>query len=84
MERAGTCIACHQDLPDGDIALTMITTAGSILDMVPHSDEEHANLLNQDINWAARTRLLTPILLFVIGFMIFIIFRQRRRLKKQN
>ena len=81
MERAGTCIACHQDLPDGDAAIKMITTAGDLVDMVPHSDEEHAKLLNQDINWAARTRLIAPVILIVFGLLIYVIWRQRRKLK---
>lgn len=82
MERAGTCIACHKDLPDGDMAISMITAAGSLLDMVPHSDEEHAKLLNQDINWAARTRLITPVILIVLSILIYIIWRQRKKLKQ--
>ena len=82
MERIGTCIACHKDLPNGDAALTMITTVGDLLDMVPHSDEEHAKLLNQDINWAARTRLIAPVVLLVFGLLIYIILKQYKKLKR--
>ena len=82
MERVGVCISCHQDLPNGDAALTMITTAGEILDMVPHSDAEHAKLLRADINWAARTRILAPVVLLVLAGMLLIIFRQRKKLKQ--
>lgn len=76
------CIACHKDLPDGDAALKLITTAGSLLDMVPHSDKEYAKLLNADINWAARTRLLTPLGILVGAVLLLIIYRQRKQLKK--
>ncbi len=82
MERVGTCIACHQDLPDGDAAISIITTAGGMLNMVPHTDEEHAKLLNQDINWAARTRLLSPLIIVAFAALIFVIYRQRKKIKK--
>jgi len=61
--------------------LSLITTAGEILDMVPHSDEEHAKLLRKDINWAARTRILAPLILLVLVGMLLIIIRQRKKLK---
>ena len=81
MERIGTCIACHKDLPDGDAAMSTITTVGDLLKMVPHSDAEHAKLLNQDINWAARTRLIAPVILIVFVVLIIIILKQRKKLK---
>ncbi len=78
MERVGVCIACHQDIPDGNMAMSMITTAGDKLGMVPHSDIEHSALLNSDINWAAWTRILIPIFVFLaLGFWFL-----KRRLKK--
>jgi hypothetical protein len=83
MERIGTCIACHKDLPNGDAAMSMITTVGDLLKMVPHSDEEHTKLLNQDINWAARTRLIAPVILIIFGLLIYVIWRQRRILKQK-
>ncbi len=83
MERVGVCIACHKDLPNGDVALSMITKAGDVLNMVPHGTKEHMNLLNSDINWAARTRILAPIIALIILIMGYIIWRQRKKLKKK-
>ncbi len=82
MERLGTCIACHKDLPNGNAALSTITTVGELLKMVPHSDAEHAKLLNKDIIWAAQTRLIAPIVLLIFAFLIFIIYKQRKKLNK--
>lgn len=81
MERVGVCIGCHQDLPDGDMAIQLIATGGDIIGMIPHSDEEHAKLLNHDIKWAAWTKVLTPLFILLIGFLLFIIFRQRKKIK---
>jgi len=49
--------------------------------MVPHSDEEHSELLNRDLNWTAATRLLTPL---IIGFLIMasVVLYWRKKRKK--
>ncbi len=83
VERVGVCIACHQDLPNGDAAMSMITKAGDVLKMTPHGTEEHMNLLNSDINWAARTRILAPFILALLFIMAYIIWKQRKKLRKK-
>ena len=79
MERVGTCIACHKDIPDGNLSMRAITSAGDMLGMSPHSDKEHADLLNNDINFAASVKVFAPILLFFIALIWF--FRRRRKRK---
>ena len=81
MERVGVCIACHKDLPDGDIAMSILSTTGEFLGMVPHGTQAHMDLLNSDINWAARTRLLAPIIVLIIFLMGVVIWRQRKNIK---
>ncbi len=79
MERAGVCIACHKDIPNGNLAMSMITAAGDQLGMVPHSDMEHSALLNSDINWAAWTRILIPVLIFLgLGFWFWKKWRKNK------
>ncbi len=70
MERVGVCIACHKDIPDGNLAIKTIVKAGGILNMSPHFDEEHSKLLNSDIMLAAYVRLLGPVVLVlvIVGF----------------
>jgi decaheme cytochrome c component MtrC/MtrF-like protein len=83
MERVGVCISCHQDIPDGNLSMLAITSAGEMLGMVPHSDKEHSDLLNSDINWAATTRLLAPILGGSMLLMIIYIIYLRRKARKK-
>ncbi len=47
--------------------------------MPPHSDKEHADLLNNDINFAASVKVFAPILLFFIALIWF--FRRRKKRK---
>ena len=82
MERVGTCIACHQELPNGDVAVSMITSAAEFIDMVPHSDKEHATILRQDILLAAWVKILAPILLLLAIFLYF--WFRRKRMKKNQ
>jgi len=83
MERVGTCIACHQELPNGDVAVSMITSAAKFMDMAPHSDKEHASILRQDIILAAWVKILGPLLLLLAIFLYFW-FRRRRGRRKRN
>ena len=82
MERVGICIACHQDIPDGNLFIEMITTAGDKLNMTPHFDEEHAKLINNDIKLAAVIKIITPPLLFLIGLLVFFYLRKKRKIIK--
>jgi len=72
MERAGTCIACHQHIPDGDVFVKMITTAGNMTDFTPHSDEEHSKLLSRDIRLVVYFQILTPIVLVILLLYLYI------------
>ncbi len=82
MERVGVCIACHQDIPDGNMAMRLITTVGDIAGMKPHGTKEHMALLESDINWVAITRILAPLLVLLLIILIWIIIKQRKKLKK--
>jgi len=83
MERVGVCISCHSDIPNGSISMKMISSAGKLLDMNPHSDAEHSALINSDINWAATTRLLVPLLL-LLAFAAWFFTRSRRRKRNRK
>jgi len=76
MERIGVCIACHQNIPDGDIFTKMITTAGDVAGFTPHTDEEHSRLLNRDIKLVVYLQILIP--LIIISVLIVIWFRKRK------
>jgi len=75
MERVGTCIACHQEIPDGNLAVSALVRTGRLLNMNPHSDAEHASLLNRDLKLAATVQILTPIIVLVF---IFLLWKYRR------
>jgi len=72
MERTGTCIACHQHIPDGDIFVKMIATAGEMTGLTPHDDKEHSKLLSRDIRLVVYVKFLLPILVVIILFVFYL------------
>jgi hypothetical protein len=75
-------MACHQDIPDGSIPVKMLVKAGTILEMVPLTDEDHSKLLNDDLRWAALTKVGIPACCIVVILIILYIIR-RRRIKRK-
>jgi hypothetical protein len=81
MERVGVCMSCHKDIPSGTVPIKMLVKAGNILGKVPFNDEEHSKLLNDDLKWAALTKVAIPILLAFAALLIFYFIRRRRKSK---
>ncbi len=84
MERIGVCISCHQDIPDGSMPIKAMVTAGNIFGLTPVSDTDHSSLLNNDIRFAALSHLAGPIALAALLLLLFIIFKQQRRIRSLN
>ncbi|NQT77886.1 MAG: cytochrome C [Bacteroidetes bacterium] len=82
MERAGVCMACHQDIPNGNIPIKMLVKAGKMLDMVPLTDEDHSELLNDDLRWSALTKVGIPACCILVILIIVYVVR-RRRIKRK-
>jgi HEAT repeat protein len=61
-----------------------MVAAGNMFDLTPVSDTEHSTLLNKDIRFAALSRLAGPIALAALLALIFIIFRQSKRIRSLN
>ena len=79
MERIGTCIACHQEIPDGNLAVAALVKTGKIMGMSPHSDDEHASLLNRDLKLVAIVQLLGPIIILLLAFLLIRGYRLRKK-----
>lgn len=78
MERVGVCISCHKDIPSGTVPIKMLVKAGKLLGKVPLTDDEHSKLLNDDIKWAALTKVTIPAILALMGLIGFYFIRKRR------
>ncbi len=63
LDRRHVCISCHESIPDGDLAVTILEhlkeTAGVQVDK-----EKHREILNFDIRLAGWLKVLLPVFLF--------------------
>ncbi|RUA30286.1 MAG: hypothetical protein DSY76_02595 [Bacteroidetes bacterium] len=84
MERVGTCMACHEDIPNGSMPISALTAAAEKLGMKPLTDKEHAALINRDINMAAWVQVLIPIIIALILIIVFIRIRKKRKHRNRN
>lgn len=75
LSRGGTCIACHEDIPDGAIPIRMLGKIAEITHLSFASEEAHGSLLRENnllISWikaAGIVVILGVILVLVIAFV---------------
>ncbi len=77
LEREGTCVACHQSLPTGDLAVAAMHHVAAMLGALPDTPEQHASLLHKIVRIAAWAQLVGGTLL-VVG-AAWLVRRLRRR-----
>lgn len=73
LSRTGTCLACHQDIPEGSIPIKMLGKIAEIVDLNFTSDEDHGQLLRENnllISWVKAGGIIIIILLIPLGFII--------------
>lgn len=66
LSRAGTCLACHQDIPQGSIPIRMLGKIAEVADLSFASEEAHGHLLRENnvlISWVKAGGITLCILL---------------------
>ena len=53
MTREGTCLACHQELPTGDLAASLLHHVAKYTGQLPHTAEQHSSLVHKITLFAA-------------------------------
>lgn len=75
LSRSGTCLACHQDIPDGSIPIRMLGKIAKVANLSFASGEAHGQLLRENnilISWVKAGGILCCILLIpvlIIGYI---------------
>lgn len=75
LSRAGTCLACHQDIPQGSIPIRMLGKIAEMADLSFASEEAHGHLLRENnilISWVKAGGITLCILLVpaaVFGYL---------------
>lgn len=75
LSRQGTCLACHQDIPNGSIPIRMLGKIAEVANLDFASEEAHANLLRENnilISWVKALGIVALLLMIPAGIIIFI------------
>jgi hypothetical protein len=79
MDRRGTCLACHREIPDQSLAVGLLHHIAEIADLLPETTEAHSGLVNKILlssGWLQFSAIVCPILI-LIGAALYL--RKRRR-----
>ncbi len=82
MTRDGVCVSCHKEIPEGNLATSMMHHVGGAIGMIPHTSEEHDALTNKIMLFAAWGQLLGGALAGVVGMALFFRWRSRRAFRR--
>jgi len=80
--RKQTCMACHQDIPDGAIPMKMLGQVAKIANLSFASDDAHAHLLNENnliVSWIKAIAICLGLLLIPL---IVLYICKRKKINK--
>jgi len=81
LERGGTCLACHQDIPQGAVPIAMLGKMAEVLDLDFAAPQAHADLLRENnllVSWVKAIAIAAAILALPV-LVWFIRWRRGRR-----
>lgn len=82
LSRDNTCLACHQDIPNGSIPMTMLGKIADIVDLEYVTDTDHGQLLRQNNIWISWVKALGIIALVLMIPFIIICVVKRNKIKE--
>lgn len=76
--RSGTCIACHDVVPNDDLATGALHHVAEMLDAVPVDADAHAALVNKIVRVAAWAQVIAVTAFFALAALLIRRWRKRR------
>ena len=86
LSRGGTCLACHQDIPDGAIPIRMLGKIAEITNLSFASEEAHGDLLRENnllISWVKAGGIVALLLMIPVAIVAFIYRKKIIKILKQ-
>ncbi len=78
-KREGICLACHQEIPEASLAVSLMHHVAAHLDALPRSDKDHADLVNKIALTSAWVQVVVPIMLGLLIIAAAWLFLRRLR-----
>jgi hypothetical protein len=81
-EREGVCLACHQEIPDQSLAISLLHHIAERIDAIPKDNQAHTDLVHKNILLAAWVQAsaitVGPIFVLGLGWLAWRRLRKRR------
>ncbi|MFK5937755.1 MAG: multiheme c-type cytochrome [Sulfurimonas sp.] len=84
LDRSGVCFSCHKDIPEGNLAVSVMTHMAEMSEL--HIDKkEHMGILNKIINLAAWVQFGVGLIIGIIFMILFYkIFLKKKPFNHRN
>lgn len=78
LDRRGICLSCHQNIPEGDLAVSAMVHASEMVGM-KIDQETHGTILNKVLRMSAWVQILAGIFILLAVYKLFFTKRKRNR-----
>lgn len=81
MDRRGICLACHEEIPEHSLAVSLLHHVAAKTGMLPRTPKDHHALVHKTLLFAAWTQVGAGIGGPIVGgvFILWLLLRYRRR-----
>lgn len=78
LAREGTCVGCHQEIPDASLAVNALHHAAAQIDGIPKTAAQHNRLLDKVVLAAAWVQVAGGIAVGALVTLFLVLWRRRR------
>ena len=79
INREGTCLACHQEIPENSAAINLLHHVANYTGQLPHTQDQHNNLIHKIVLVSTWAQVLAVVGVVGISIWGFRWFRRRRK-----
>ena len=84
LDRRGVCLSCHQNMPEGNLAVSAMTHIAEMVDL-KIDNHEHQSILNKIINLSAWVQIVIgSAILLVLMYILYTLFLKKKPMNKRN
>ena len=78
MQREGTCIACHREIPENSLAINLLHHVAKYTGQLPETNQQHAGLIQKIVLTSAWVQVIGAAMIPLLGVGGFIWWRRRK------
>jgi hypothetical protein len=84
LDRRGVCLSCHQDIPEGNLAVSAMTHIAQMAEL-NIDNKEHQSILHKVLNLGAWVQIFAVLAVFIIIFyIIYTVFIKKKSINPRN